>query len=133
MTMQRRQDRIGSMIPGLLSTAGSLVGGMFGGPVGAAAGGKVGETVGGAVAQPNAQPAAVGGSDQPAMGRSSPGASGQPSPAANQSSMQRRMSESQSELASAEAALKDLSPEQQRAYGPTIQNARRYERSQGGY
>lgn len=131
MAMQRRQDRIGSIIPGLLSTAGSIVGGAYGGPAGAAAGGKVGGAVGGAVAEPNKQPATVGGAG--AIGQSSPGASGRIDPAANQTAMQRRMAESQTELANAEAALKDLTPEQQKTYGPTIQNARRYERSQGGY
>lgn len=129
--MQRRQDRIGGMIPGILQMAGGIVGGAFGGPAGAAAGSKVGGMVGGAVSEPNKQPQAVVSSPtpQPAAGLSSPGATGKVDP------MARRLEQNGggSDLAAAEAALPALSPEEQKRYAPTIMNARRYERAQGGY
>jgi len=50
---------------GLLGTAGTVIGGMYGGPVGAAAGNKIGTMAGDAVNKNNAQNAAHGGIIQP--------------------------------------------------------------------
>src|SRR4051812_8579778 len=93
------------MVEAIAPAVGSAIGGYFGGPVGAAAGGKIGGSLAG---QPPPPGAVKSSASQDAMGRRIDTLQGDP----------------QSTLAQGDAALQQLPPEYQAAYGPTIQAAR---------
>ena len=102
---QKKQNPISGALPTLISAAGSIVGGAFGGPAGAAVGGAVGGMAG----------HALGGANKP-----------QGNMPQQSTPMQRRMQTMGPDetLQQGEAALAQLPPEYQQQYGPAIGAAR---------
>lgn len=148
----------GTIVGGVV---GGIAGGASGGPAGAVGGAtggamlgrNIGGFAGGLLAPDRAQPAPVGGGQvasparqqQPGLLDTAAGAAGAyqgvsnfdakaPAGDGNTSAIQRRMDaqRTSNDLAAADAALQQASPEDQQRYGPAIKNARYLDMRQRG-
>ncbi len=105
--------RTPSPLQTIVPMAGAVVGSIYGGPVGGMAGAKIGQGL-------------VGGGPGPSAVKSA-----EPESSAIDRRIDTMQNDPSQQLAQAETALKQMPPEYQDAYGPTIMKARQLDQ-QGG-
>lgn len=124
---QKKRSGFSRVFEAAAPTVGTVVGGALGGPVGAAAGGMIGQQFGGQIGDAAAPGTVVGG------GMVGAGFKEAPAGSAIQRRQEALTKDPLTTLQEAQAALALRSPDEQKQYGPALEQAMNEARRERGY